>query len=209
MPSTNLFIALEGIDGSGKSTQVNLLAEKLKAEGHKVYTTCEPTDSTYGKLIRQIFKSEKEASHEVIAALFLADRLEHIGNKENGLLKKLQQGFTVITDRYYFSSYAYHGVHMDMQWVIQANSICAKLLRPDLNLYIDVDPKISMERIRKNRTDTELYETLDNLQKVASKYKEAFTSQNSTEHIISVNGNQPAQEIANTIWDVVSKMLHN
>jgi dTMP kinase len=66
----NFFIAFEGIDGSGKSTQVKLLKEKLEAAGLKVYTTCEPTDSHMGKMIRDIFSHKIEADHRTIAALF-------------------------------------------------------------------------------------------------------------------------------------------
>ncbi|HAL81034.1 MAG TPA: dTMP kinase, partial [Mucilaginibacter sp.] len=110
----NLFIALEGIDGSGKSTQVKLLTEKLEQAGHKVYTTCEPTDSPIGKIIRDIFTHKMEADHRTIAGLFVADRLDHLLNKTNGIIKKLEEGYTVITDRYYFSSYAYQSTHMDL-----------------------------------------------------------------------------------------------
>ena len=103
-----LFIALEGIDGSGKSTQIDFLAENLKMAGHKVYTTFEPTDGPVGSLIRNIFNHRIEADHKTIAGLFVADRLDHLTNKTNGILKKMEDGYTVITDRYYFSSYAYH-----------------------------------------------------------------------------------------------------
>src|SRR5262245_51231307 len=101
----SLFIAFEGIDGSGKSTQVKLLSEKLKNEGHKVYSTYEPTDSPIGSVIRNIFKHRIEADEKTIAGLFVADRLDHLLNKTNGVLKKIEEGYTVITDRYYFSSY--------------------------------------------------------------------------------------------------------
>lgn len=98
----NLFIAFEGIDGSGKSTQVKLLTDHLIKAGHKVYATFEPTDSPIGSLIRSIFNHKLEADHRVIAGLFVADRLDHLLNKSNGILKKLEEGYTVITDRYYF-----------------------------------------------------------------------------------------------------------
>ena len=82
----NLFIAFEGIDGSGKSTQVKLLADKLEALGHQVYSTFEPTKSDIGKMIRTIFSGKMEADHKVIAALFAADRLDHLLNKTDGIL---------------------------------------------------------------------------------------------------------------------------
>ena len=77
----NQFIAFEGIDGSGKSTQVKLLSYNLKNAGHKVYLTCEPTDRPIGKMIRDIFSHKMEADHRTIAALFVADRLDHLLNK--------------------------------------------------------------------------------------------------------------------------------
>jgi len=156
-----MFIALEGIDGSGKSTQTRLLAEKLVNEGHIVYTTFEPTDSPIGSLIRNILKGRFKADHRTIAGLFVADRLDHLLNEVNGIVKKLDEGFTVITDRYCFSSYAYQGTHMDMDWVIQANSMSAQILRPDINIFIDVDPEVSMQRLHSNRGQIELFETLE------------------------------------------------
>jgi dTMP kinase len=203
----NLFIAFEGIDGSGKSTQVKLLSEKLKLAGHKVFSTFEPTDSMIGSMIRNIFKHRMEADHKTIAGLFLADRLDHLLNKTDGILKKMDEGFTVITDRYYLSSYAYHGAHMPMPWVIEANSICANLLKPDLNIYIDISPEISMERLAKGRNATELYETKENLKMVHAKYAEAMQLVQSTERIFVTAGNRNTEAIADDIWSEVSKML--
>ena len=74
----NLFIAFEGIDGSGKSVQVQLLAESMEKAGYKVYSTFEPTDSRIGSIIKDIFKHKMEADHRVIAGLFVADRKKYI-----------------------------------------------------------------------------------------------------------------------------------
>ena len=201
----NLFIAFEGIDGSGKSTQVKLLTDSLKRTGHKVYSTCEPTDSPIGSIIRNIFNHKIEADHRVIAGLFVADRLDHLLHKTNGILKKLEDGYTVITDRYYFSSYAYHGVHMPLDWVIEANSLSAGLLRPDLNIYIDILPDISMKRITNGRSSTELYETKENLKNVRDKYLEAFEQLKFKENIFITDGNRSAELIASDIWNEVSQ----
>jgi len=202
----NLFIALEGIDGSGKSTQVKLLAEKMQQEGYKVYITAEPTDGPIGSMIRKIMKSEMHADERTIAALFVADRLEHILNKSNGILKKLKEGCTVITDRYYFSSYAYHGTHIDMNWVIHANSICAELLKPDLTVYIDSSPEVSMKRINSGRISTEHYETAENLAKVRNKYLEAFEQLKQQEHVFITNGDRTPQLVATDIWNKISEI---
>jgi len=203
----NLFIALEGIDGSGKSTQTKLLTEKLTAQGHKVYSTFEPTDNQIGKLIRNILKGNAKADHRIIAGLFVADRLDHLLNEEYGIVKKLSAGFTVITDRYCFSSYAYQGTHMNMDWVIQANAMSAEILRPDINIFIDVSPEISIQRLHANRDNIELFETLDSLQKVRAKYMEAFEKLKAVENIFTVDGNRSTELIAQDIWQKIASML--
>lgn len=202
----NLFIAFEGIDGSGKSTQVKLLADNLKNAGHKVYTTSEPTEGPIGSLIRNIFNHKMEADHRVIAGLFVADRLDHLLNKTNGILKKLEEGYTVITDRYYFSSYAYHGTHMSMDWVIEANSLSADLLRPDLNIYIDIPPEVSMKRLSSGRSSMELYETDENLKNVRDKYAAAFEQLKFKENIFITDGNRSPEIIAADIWNEISRL---
>jgi len=196
----NLFLAFEGIDGSGKSTQSKMLEEKLVSEGIRVYHTFEPTDSYIGSLIRKIFRHEIEADHRTIAGLYVADRINHLTNKENGILTKLEDGYTVITDRYYFSSYAYQGTHMNQDWVIAANSISADVLRPDLNIFIDITPEVAIERLHSNRDQIQLYETLENLKAVRDKYIEAFEKEKAKEKIVIVDGNRPVDEIFTDIW---------
>ena len=203
----NFFIAFEGLDGSGKSTQVKLLAEKLKGQGLKIHTTAEPTTSRIGHIIKDIFKHKMEADHRTIAALYAADRLDHLTNKTDGILKKIDEGYTVITDRYYFSSYAYHGTHMDINWVINANSLSADLLRPDLNVYIDISPEESMKRLNKGRDSIELYESIENLKKVKEKYFEAFELLGGKEKIFIINGSRSEKEISNDIWKEISKLV--
>ena len=204
----NYFIAFEGIDGSGKSTQVKLLTQYLTNKGHKVYATCEPTDSPIGKMIRDIFNHRMEGDHKVIAALFAADRLNHLLNSTDGILKKLDEGYTVITDRYYFSSYAYHSVHdIEMDWVIQANALSAELLKPDLNIYIEMDPQVSMKRLTSGRTHIEIYETLENLVKVKEKYELAFEKLKDSENIFKVNGNRTPEEVSAAIIQKITTIF--
>lgn len=202
----NLFIAFEGIDGSGKSTQVKLLSERLKDSGHKVYCTFEPTDSPIGSLIRNIFNHRIEADHRTIAGLFVADRLDHLLNKTNGILKKMEDGYTVITDRYYFSSYAYQGIHTSLDWVIEANSLSAELLRPDLTIYIDITPDVSMKRLLNNRSSLELYETKENLKNVRDKYLEVIERFKSEENILITDGTRATEDIAEDIWKEIGNL---
>lgn len=199
----NLFIALEGIDGSGKSTQAAMLAAALEAAGHPIHCTEEPTRGPIGSMIRRVFRHEAEADHRVIAGLFVADRLEHLLHRDNGILRLLSEGITVITDRYYFSSYAYQGVHVSPDWVIAANSLSAGLRRPDLNVFIDIDPDIAMQRIQATRRTVELYETRENLSAVRDLYFRAFDLLKDEERIFITNGNRPAGEIAADILQAV------
>lgn len=197
------FIAFEGIDGSGKSTQIRLLANKLKEIGVYCYTTMEPTDSPIGSLIHQIMTGRIKTDNKVIAGLFVADRLDHLLNDVNGVLPKIMEGTTVITDRYYFSSYAYHSVDMPMDWVIQANAQSKELLQPTITIFIDVNPDNAVERIAKNRFHQELFEKKSRLIKVREKYLEAFEKLKDEENIVIIDGNRSQEEIAEEIWDKV------
>ena len=182
------FIALEGIDGSGKSTQIKYLREKLNQNGILCYTTMEPTDSPIGSMIHQIMTGRMKADPRVIAALFVADRLDHLLNDIDGIASKIEEGVTVLTDRYYFSSYAYHSVDMPMDWVIQANGQCRQILQPTVTVFIDIDPDTAIERIAKNRFHQELFEKKSRLVKVREMYLEAFRRLRDTEEIVIVDG---------------------
>lgn len=201
------FIAFEGIDGSGKSTQILLLQQKLMEAGIPVYLTREPTDGPYGAMLHTIMTGRLDACEETIAALYVADRMDHIKNERNGILKKLKEGMTVITDRYYFSSYAYQGAHISMDWTIQANSLCAHALRPDLNVYLDISPEASFERISRNRTDFEIYEKLDNLRNTRDKYLEAFERLKDEERIKMVSAEQPVDQVERDIWKITAPLF--
>lgn len=203
--SRGRFIAFEGIDGSGKSTQIKLLSDRLKEKGICCYTTMEPTDSPIGSMIHQIMTGRMKADNKVIAALFVADRLDHLLNDINGIVPKIQEGTTVITDRYYFSSYAYHSVDMPMDWVIQANEQSKEILQPTVTVFVDVDPDTAIERITKNRFHQELFEKKSRLEKVREKYFEAFEKLQDTENVIVIDGNRSPEEIAEDIWREVAQ----
>ena len=202
----HLFIAFEGIDGSGKSTQASILAERLKSEGLSVYLTNEPSQGNIGRMIRTILKGEETLDERTIAALFAADRLDHILNEKDGMLKKLETEI-VLCDRYYFSSYAYHGTHINMDWVISTNAMSAEILRPDITIFIDVAPQESMKRITVNRETVELYETLENLTAVRTKYFEAFEKLKGAENVVVIDGNREKGEVSEAIWGVVRKLM--
>lgn len=197
------FIAFEGIDGSGKTTQARLLAQRLLTDGHKIYTTFEPTDSFIGVQLRAVFKGQVPTDHKTIAALFLADRLHHIQNKTDGLLQQLQEGFTVISDRYYFSSYAYHAVHVDQDWVIAANSLCAELCKPTVTIFIDTPPQVAMNRIKERTDGAELYESLENLIAVRNYYYTAFEKLKNKENVVIIHPQEDIKNTASLVWEAV------
>jgi dTMP kinase len=207
MSTRGKFIAFEGIDGSGKSTQILLLQKKLQEAGIPVYLTREPTDGPYGSMLHTIMTGRLDACEETIAAMYVADRMDHIKNERNGILKKLEEGMTVIIDRYYFSSYAYQGAHISMDWTIQANSLCANALKPDLNVYLDISPETSFQRISQNRTDFEIYEKLDNLKNTREKYMEAFEKLKDKEKIAIVSADQSLEQVEKDIWTVVAPLF--
>lgn len=201
------FFALEGIDGSGKSTQLRLLARRLEEAGFPCLTTCEPTDGPIGKLLRQVLTGQVRCDSRVVAPLFAADRLDHLLHEKKGLCKAVAAGMTVLTDRYYFSSYAYQSVDLPLEWVIEANRPCADLLRPTATLFIDVSPELALERIAQNRESTELFETKDRLTRTREQYFRAFKLEKDREKVVIIPGDRPVDDIAEDIWRAVSTLL--
>ncbi len=199
------FIALEGIDGSGKSTQIRMLSDWLQERQISVYVTMEPTDGPIGTMIRQILTGRMQADPRVIAALFTADRLDHLLNEVNGIVHKIRAGTSVIMDRYYFSSYAYQSVDIPMEQLILANAQSSEILRPDVNIFIDIEPELAMERIAQNRFHRELFEEKSRLASVREKYMEAFERLKDTEKVVMIDGNQDQKKVAQDIQAAVQE----
>lgn len=204
---TGHFFALEGIDGSGKSTQLSLLARRLREAGVDCLTTREPTDGPIGRLLRQVLTGQVECDSRVVAPLFAADRLDHLLNREEGLREAVEAGRTVLTDRYYFSSYAYQSVDLPLEWVIEVNRPCARLLRPTATLFLDVSPELALERIARNREGTELFETRERLERTREQYFRAFALQKDVERVIVIPGDRDAEAVAGDVWKAVSTLL--
>jgi len=201
------FIVFEGIDGSGKSTQIKQISKRLKAIDYKVYSTFEPTDGPIGSLIRQMLSGKIPTDQRTIASLFAADRTDHLVNKVSGIRHKIDQGEIILCDRYYFSSYAYHAQYIDMEWVIHANSLNAEILRPDVTIFIDVDPDICLERIKNSRSNFEMYEKLDVMKKVRANYFKAFDALKGLETIAIINGNSAMEIVEDAILHEVKKII--
>jgi dTMP kinase len=140
---SGFLIALEGIDGSGKSLQARFVQERLQARKLCVIRTKEPTTGHWGQMLRDSASSGR-LSLEKEAEAFIKDRKEHV---ETVINPALQKGQIVIVDRYYFSTMAYQGARgMDPEELMRRNELFAP--EPDLLVVIDIDPKLGLERIR-------------------------------------------------------------
>ena len=207
MENRGKFIVFEGIDGSGKSTQIKKLAENLAKRGICCEQTLEPTYGIVGSVLHDILSGKIKADPKVTASLFVADRLDHILNPEDGVLATLNSGKTVLCDRYYFSSYAYQSVEVPRDWVIEANRLAKESLKPDVVIFVDIGPEVAMERISQNRENIEIYETLDRLTAVRQGYLDAFELMKNEENIKIFDGNRPVEEIASDIEKYVVEEL--
>lgn len=201
------FFVFEGIDGSGKSTQISYLKQNIENTGMRCYVTKEPSDGPIGTLTRQFLTGRMQADEKALAALFVADRLDHLTNPVDGISKKIEEGIAVISDRYYLSNYAYNGVRVPLDWVKNANSLCKEVLKPDCHIFVDVTPEIALERISKNRFHTELYETKERLTEVRNAFLETFESLKNEETILIVDGNQTPEAIAEDILEGIKPFL--
>lgn len=118
-------------------------------------------------------------------------------------MAKIEGGTSVITDRYYFSSYAYHSVDMPMEWVIKANEQSSAILKPTITVFIDVTPETAIERIAKNRFHKELFEKKSRLTLVRENYMKAFRLLEKEEKVIIIDGSRSQEEIADSVWEAV------
>ncbi len=168
------FIVFEGLDGSGKTTQIGLLAERLRKMGRQVHITAEPTESVSGGLLRDALSGTVKRTPCELAALFALDRIHHNVNPIWGIKKMLDEGRDVLCDRYYYSSLAYQGSETDFDWVKSMNIDCPEIVTPDICIFLDLDPERCMGRISAGRSTTEIYEKKEKLERFRARYFEIF-----------------------------------
>lgn len=197
------FIVFEGIDGSGKTTQIEMLEKRLKDEGKKVFRTAEPTDAPSGKALREALSGAVKRTPTELAALFLLDRINHNVDKEKGIKKLLDEGYFIICDRYYYSSLAYQGSEIDGDWVARINLDCPDIATPDVCVFLDVSPDEAIERISKNRETTEIYEKKEKLADVRQKYFKVFEKLKDRDNIKVVDASGSPEEVAERIYKVI------
>ena len=196
MTYSGVFIAVEGVDGSGKSTQIKLLSEKLAELGYVIHTTTEPSSGKLGPILRD-YLSNPNSQHAVDALLFAADRIEHYYEE---ILPKLQSGAIVICDRYKLSSIIYQGLNgLSEEWIEMINS---KVPDPDLTIYLDVSADIAVNRFTNNRNKLEKFENYDNLNTLIKRY-ELFRPENT----VVINAEKSIDSVLNDISKIVIKHM--
>jgi dTMP kinase len=195
MVRRGVFICVEGLDGCGKTTQTKLLVKKLKRDCDAVYTA-EPSRGQIGKFIKTHYlHAHERGSVSAEALLFAADRVEHL---EGEVLPALRNGQIVVSDRYVFSSLAYQGgAGLDLKWIEAVNK---HAVGPDLALFIDVDPKTVVQRLKRKKSVMENLETQLKVREVYLKYVENGA-------LLKIDGNKSKRDVTREIWRVVKEYL--
>ncbi len=194
------FVVIEGLDGSGKSTQVELLVNFLKEKGKEVVLTKEPTmDSEAGRKVRQFLKGEIKIEPLELQKLYVQDRKEHLENK---VIPSLKDGKFLISSRYAFSTFAYGASDgLDINELIKMNE---HFLLPDLTIVIDTLPENCINRIEARNESKEFFEKKEKLEKVNEIYKKI---PNMFENIVMVNGERPMEEVFQDVKKLIEKIL--
>ncbi len=194
---------LEGIDGSGTTTQLSLVGKKLIQLGHSVQTSCEPTQGPVGALIRQVLSGKARLGQNALAHLFAADREEHV-NGSGGIRECLAKGMIALSDRYLFSSLAYQTISEDPALPFSIN---APFPLPEALFFLDIDPDISLDRIR-GRGELEVFENRPFQMEVARRYRCVLGLFGETgTKIYSIDARMEPEAIANEIIDKLIPLL--
>ncbi len=207
--TTTMFIALEGTDGSGLSTQTERLAAWFRANGAPVHATKEPSGGPAGALARLALAhrlghtgGEGNTFHPLdestMALLFAADRMDHLASD---VLPRLEAGVSVVCDRYLLSTYAYQGLGLDLAWLRAVN---ARARVPDLTVVVDVPVEVSVERMRA-RGVVERYERRETLLRVRDNIHRLIPQLRAEgQRIAMVDGTMPLDAVSAAIIDVVT-----
>ncbi len=192
-----IFIIFEGLDGSGQSTQAKLLRDFLIKKRYKAVLTKEPTlDSEAGKKIREILTEKTVIESARLQELFVEDRKEHL---KNLIIPALKNGKIVISDRYFFSTFAFGAADgLDLKWLIKIND---DFLLPDLTFILKVSPKICIQRIEKRGKGIKFFEKKEKLAKVWQFYQ---TFPKKFENVMVINGEKPIEEVFKDIKKMVN-----
>jgi dTMP kinase len=204
----NSFIVLEGIDGSGTTTQMRRLSSLLEKNGIPCMITAEPTTRPEGTLIRRILRGEIEAEPGTVAHLFAADRHQHLFGKE-GILEATQAGKIVLCDRYALSSLAYQGITCGPDLPALLNS---RFPPPGLTIFFRIDPETAMRRVNTRMEDTrdqlEIYEKIHIQKQVSASYEAVLASaQAKGWNIAFIDAEKPIDDVTRQAFSILEKHL--
>lgn len=193
-----VFICIEGLDASGKTTHAHWLVRNLWKQGFDAVYTTEPSRGEFGRFIRRyVLQRMRRVPSVVEALLFAVDRVDHV---EKEIKPALERGKIVVSDRYVYSSLAYQGAAgLDIKWIEEINRLA---LPPDLAIYIDVPPEVVVKRIKWKKSVMERLETQRKVREVYMKFVE-------NGRLLPINGNRTKNEVAKDILTVVLNFLKN
>lgn len=159
-------VAIEGIDGAGKTTVSKKLVEKLKELGYSAEYTYEPYSSPFSEALKKYIEEFGEAEPEIETLAMALDRLFHVKKVIEPLLNN---GFIVVTDRYIYSSIAYQGAkNVEIEWIKIVNKYA---IEPDIAIYLRTPLEIALERIKGRKPRWKYFEDLNRLKKVQEIYE--------------------------------------
>ena len=198
------FITLEGIEGTGKSTQLTKIANYLTSKEIESYTTQEPGGSQFGEKIRHwLLQPDYPISKTTELLLFYAARIEHI---EQQIKPALQRGCWVICDRFIDSSYAYQGggCNIPLQYIEQLNHMAVPMM-PDLTILLDMDPNYIWERI--NTATLDRFESEDKafFARVRNAYLQC--AHNDPNRIKVINAEQNIAQVTQLIIEQLERLI--
>ena len=202
------FIVFEGIDGAGKTTQINMLKNALEERGISCVTTAEPTDLPSGREIRDALAGRTKKTPLEMAEMFSCDRIIHNNHKECGINVTLEKGVSVISDRYYYSSLAYQGAALGYDTVAALNLDKEEIRTPDICIFLDLTPEKSLERIGKRGEAAEIYENFDYLTKTRKMFFDVFDKLAARgEKIAIIDASGSPEDIAERVLSAVLNLF--
>ena len=190
------FVVLEGLDGSGTTTQLNRLSDFCRQKNIPCWITYEPSDGFIGRTARAVLEKREEADPLTLAQLFAADRREHI----KIINKHLEKGEWVFCDRYFYSSLAYQSLDLPFETIWNLNK---DFPRPDFCFYLECSIETSAVR-RGKRSSEDIYETEHLQRRVAGNYEKAFETLSDKPDVLKrVNGEMSPQAISKEILGIL------
>ena len=210
LPRSGLFVSFEGGDGCGKTTQMRLLAARLRSEGHSVLETTEPGGTRIGAQIRRILldSANQEIRPTAELLLYFASRAQNV---EEAILPALAEGRIVLTDRFTDSTLAYQGFGRGLgeRVVAELDRIACRGLAPDVTLLIDIDLETSLSRARQRNLDLSESRMDEQAVEFHRRVREAYLAMAAKEpqRFRVVDGRGDAASVAEAAWQALAPVL--